>query len=69
MKKTLALGFMVAGMLGAASSAYAQYPSITPEAQAKYKDAVTPVEIRKVDSTIVRMGDQIVRDFRRSMQR
>ena len=28
---------MVAGMLGAAS-AYAQYPSITPEAQAKYKE-------------------------------
>ena len=37
--------------------------------KAKYKDAVTPVEIRKVDSTIVRMGDQIVRDFRRVMQR
>ena len=37
--------------------------------KAKYKDAVTPVEIRKVDSTIVRMGDQIVRDFRRIMQR
>ena len=37
--------------------------------KAKYKDAVTPVEIRKVDSTIVRMGDQIVKDFRRIMQR
>ena len=37
--------------------------------KAKYKDAVTPVEIHKVDSTIVRMGDQIVRDFRRIMQR
>ena len=37
--------------------------------KAKYKDAVTPVEIRKVDSTIVRMGDQIVRDFQRVMQR
>ncbi len=37
--------------------------------KAKYKDAVTPVEIHKVDSTIVRMGDQIVRDFRRMMQR
>ena len=28
-------------MLGAASSAYAQYPSITPEAQAKYKEMIT----------------------------
>lgn len=37
--------------------------------KAKYKDAVTPVEIHKVDSTIVRMGDQIVRDFRKIMQR
>lgn len=37
--------------------------------KAKYKDAVTPVEIRKVDSTIVDMGDQIVRDFRRVMER
>lgn len=37
--------------------------------KAKYKNAVTPVEIRKVDSTIVNMGDQIVKDFRRVMQR
>lgn len=37
--------------------------------KAKYKDAVTPVEIRKVDSTIVNMGEQIVKDFRRVMQR
>ena len=31
--------------------------------KAKYKNAVTPVEIHKVDSTIVNMGEQIVRDF------
>lgn len=37
--------------------------------KAKYKDAVTPVEIHKVDSTIVNMGEQIVKDFRRIMQR
>ena len=37
--------------------------------KAKYKDAVTPVEIHKVDSTIVKMGEQIVRDFRRVMRR
>ena len=37
--------------------------------KAKYKDAVTPVEIHKVDSTIVNMGEQIVRDFRRVMRR
>lgn len=37
--------------------------------KAKYKDAVTPVEIRKVDSTIVNMGEQIVKDFRRVIQR
>ena len=32
---------------------------------AKYKDAVTPVEIRKVDSTRINMGNEIVRRFRR----
>ena len=37
--------------------------------KAKYKDAVTPVEIRKVDSTRINMGTQIVRDFRRIMRR
>lgn len=37
--------------------------------KAKYKDAVTPVEIHKVNSTIVNMGEQIVKDFRRIMQR
>lgn len=37
--------------------------------KAKYKDAVTPVEIHKVDSTIVNMGEQIVRDFRKVMRR
>lgn len=33
--------------------------------KAKYKDAVTPVEIHKVDSTRVNMGEQIVNRFRR----
>ncbi len=37
--------------------------------KAKYKDAVTPVEIHKVDSAIVTMGEQIVRDFRKVMRR
>lgn len=37
--------------------------------KAKYKNAVTPVEIHKVDSTIVNMGQQIVRDFRRVLRR
>jgi len=32
---------------------------------AKYKDAVTPVEIRKVDSTRINMGNEIIRRFRR----
>lgn len=36
--------------------------------KAKYKDAVTPVEIRKVDSTIVHMGEQIVQDFKRAFR-
>ena len=36
--------------------------------KAKYKNAVTPVEIHKVDSTIVNMGRQIVRDFRRGLR-
>lgn len=35
--------------------------------KAKYKDAVTPVEIRKVDSTRINMGQQIVNDFHRVM--
>ena len=37
--------------------------------KAKYKNAVTPVEIHKVDSTIVNMGEQIVRDFKKVMRR
>lgn len=37
--------------------------------KAKYKNAVTPVEIRKVDSTIVNMGQQIVQDFRKVIRR
>lgn len=37
--------------------------------KAKYKDAVTPVEIRKVDSTRINMGQQIVNDFHRVMSR
>ena len=37
--------------------------------KAKYKDAVTPVEIHKVDSTRMHMGRQIVEDFRRVMRR
>ena len=37
--------------------------------KAKYKDAVTPVEIRKVDSTRINMGRQIVNDFRQVMKR
>ena len=37
--------------------------------KAKYKNAVTPVEIHKVDSTIANMGRQIVRDFRRGLRR
>ena len=37
--------------------------------KAKYKNAVTPVEIHKVDSTIVNMGEQIVRDFQKVMRR
>ncbi|WP_462357994.1 AsmA family protein [Phocaeicola coprocola] len=37
--------------------------------KAKYKDAVTSVEIRKVDSTRINMGRQIVNDFRQVMKR
>ena len=37
--------------------------------KAKYKDAVTPVEIRKVDSTRINLGIQIVQDFRRILER
>lgn len=37
--------------------------------KAKYKDAVTPVEIRKVDSTRTNLGIQIVQDFRRILER
>ena len=32
---------MLAGLLGTANAAYAQYPQITPEAQAKYKEMIT----------------------------
>ena len=37
--------------------------------KAKYKDAVTPVEIRKVDSTRVNMGQEIIHSFERVMSR
>lgn len=35
--------------------------------KAKYKDAVTPVEIHKVDSTRMNMGEQIVNRFKRAV--
>lgn len=37
--------------------------------KAKYKDAVTPVAIRKVDSTRVNMGQEIIHSFERVMNR
>ena len=37
--------------------------------KAKYKDDVTPVAIRKVDSTRINVGRNIVRDFERVMSR
>lgn len=37
--------------------------------KAKYKDAVTPVAIRKVDSTRVHLGRDIVNDFQRVIRR
>lgn len=37
--------------------------------KAKYKDAVTPVEIHRVDSTRMNMGQQIVEDFHRVLKR
>ena len=37
--------------------------------KAKYKDDVTPVAIRKVDSTRINLGREIVSDFRRIIRR
>ena len=37
--------------------------------KAKYKDAVTPVEIRRIDSTRINMGERIVNDFQKVMIR
>mgnify|MGYP002297852935 CR=1 FL=1 len=37
--------------------------------KAKYKDAVTPVEIRKVDSTRVNMGQEIIHSFEHVISR
>ena len=37
--------------------------------KARYKDAVTPAEIHKVDSAIVNMGRQIEKDFKKIMKR
>ena len=37
--------------------------------KAKYKDDVTPVEIRRVDSTRINMGRNIVDDFEKVMRR
>ena len=51
------------------SDAQTSLPGSLGMGKAEYKDAVTPVEIHKVDSTIVNMGEQIVRDFRRVMRR
>ncbi len=36
--------------------------------KAKYKNAVTPVEVHKVDTAIANMGDQIIQDFRKVIQ-
>ena len=37
--------------------------------KARYKDAVTPAEVHKVDSAIVNMGQQIAEDFKKIMKR
>ena len=37
--------------------------------KAKYKDMVTPVAIRKVDSTRINLGENIVRDFEKVIRR
>lgn len=37
--------------------------------KARYKDAVTPAEVHKVDSAIVHMGQQIAEDFKKIMKR
>ena len=37
--------------------------------KAKYKNAVTPTEIHKVDSTRMNMGEQISSNFKKVMQR
>lgn len=37
--------------------------------KAKYKDAITPASVHKVDSTRINMGDQIVERFRKSAER
>ena len=37
--------------------------------KAKYKDAVSPVEIRKVDSTRINMGRNIIEEFRKLVER
>ena len=37
--------------------------------KARYKDAVTPAEVHKVDSEIVHMGQQIAEDFKKIMKR
>lgn len=37
--------------------------------KAKYKDAITPTSVHKVDSTRVNMGDQIVKRFQRMVDR
>ena len=37
--------------------------------KARYKDAITPAETHKVDSTIVNMGQQIANDFKNIMKR
>lgn len=41
MKRNSLAGCLMAGMLALTSTAYAQYPSITPEAQEKYKEMIT----------------------------
>ena len=41
MKRDSLTGCLMAGMLALTSTAYAQYPQITPEAQAKYKEMIT----------------------------
>lgn len=60
---------MLIGVKDSQSDLEKHYKTFCGLYKARYKDAVTPAEVHKVDSAIVHMGQQIAEDFKKIMKR